>query len=727
MMLDDILKYNLKNTQIYYPDHVRELCTTLKSYNLPWYKVRKKHYMLNCPIAFDIETSSFYQGKEKQAVMYVWQMSFAGLILIGSTWEEWVKCLRVIQEELNLSPGNRQICVYVHNLSYEFQFCRLWIEWLDVFAVETRQPVHATCTFGIEFKCSYMLSAYKLEKVGEHLIHHPVQKLTGYLDYHVIRHSLTPLTWDEIKYCINDVQVVVSFVYDEMQRNGSITKIPLTNTGYVRNFCRRSCLQGDDPKRRGFQRFHYMQVMAMLTISLPEYRQARRAFAGGYTHTSPFWANLTLDAAEVGYLYSNDFTSAYPGEMVLSNRYPMSKGELIENITHDEFIKSINSYFCLFDVIFEGLESTFLFDNYISSSKCFLKEGAKVANGRVVSASRIGITLTDIDYEIIQKTYKWKSIKVAQFRRYKRGYLPTDFVKAILTLYADKTSLKNVKGQEIEYTRKKGMQNSCYGMICQRIINLIDEYQDDDWMHIQRTPEQLDEYELEQIDKYNANKNRFLFYLWALVVTASCRMHLWSAILECGKDYIYADTDSIKCLNYDKHKAYFDNYNQVIEYKIQKAAKYHSLPVEMFKPKTIKGVEKPIGVWDLEPMIIYKSKFLGAKRYCLEFFDPRDCTCNTELTVSGLNKHITFPYLWEKYHEEFWDHFTDDLEIPKGYTGKLTHSYIDDPIEGYVTDYMGNTAFYHEKSCVHLEESEYSLSIIEDYISYIEDIQERES
>ena len=88
------------------------------------------------------------------------------------------------------------------------------------------------------------------------------------------------------------------------------------------------------------------------------------------------------------------------------------------------------------------------------------------------------------------------------------------------------------------------MCNATFGMMCQAVFKDNEVYN-----------AELDEWATEEadsdaeIEKYNTSKNRFLYYLWGLVITASCRRNLWSAILECKEDYIYADTDSIKyCL-----------------------------------------------------------------------------------------------------------------------------------------------------------------------------------
>ena len=71
---------------------------------------------------------------------------------------------------------------------------------------------------------------------------------------------------------------------------------------------------------------------------------------------------------------------------------------------------------------------------------------------------------SDIDFHIIKNFYHWESMRVGTMYCYKRGYLPTEFVKAILHLYEKKTTLKGVDGMEVEYLNSKEMLNSCYGI-----------------------------------------------------------------------------------------------------------------------------------------------------------------------------------------------------------------------------------------------------------------------
>jgi hypothetical protein len=227
------------------------------------------------------------------------------------------------------------------------------------------------------------------------------------------------------------------------------------------------------------------------------------------------------------------------------------------------------------------------------------------------------------------------------------------------------------------------------------------------------------------VEKHNRSKRRFLFFPWGVWVTAYARKNLFSGIYEFGNDYVYSDTDSVKALNVDAHAEYINTYNAQIVAKLERACRFHGIDVNAIRPKTIKGVEKTLGVWDFEG-IYTRFKTLGAKRYMVE--KPHALTTptgdyNVSLTVSGVNKVNAIPYLVEKYGDGIFDAFKDELLIPAAYTGKMTHTYIDEPFSVELTDYTGATQTVSERSCVHLEPAEYSLSLSDAYIDYLMGVQ----
>mgnify|MGYP003297503762 CR=1 FL=1 len=100
------------------------------------------------------------------------------------------------------------------------------------------------------------------------LVNYKVSKLTGYLDYSLLRHSKTELSKKEIMYCINDVLVVMAYIQERIESDGDITLIPLTKTGYVRNYCKVQCLGKGKKKNK-----RYKTIMKGLTLNSDEYRQ----------------------------------------------------------------------------------------------------------------------------------------------------------------------------------------------------------------------------------------------------------------------------------------------------------------------------------------------------------------------------------------------------------------------------------------------------------------------
>lgn len=426
----------------------------LEELNLSRYLIKSRGIELyNAAACFDIETYSFYEGKEKRALMYIWQLSINGLCVIGRTWAEFEQCFDYIRSALDLNEKKR-LFVFVHNLSYEFQWICKRFEWLKVFAIDERKPVYAITTSGFEFRCSYILSGYALATLAENL-QYKIEKLDT-LDYLKARNSKTRLSKDEILYCLNDVKIICVYIAELLQTEYNLNTIPLTKTGFVRRFCRDSCFVDAYDKKNPFKRIEYRKIIENLTLTVQEFKQLQRAFQGGFTHASAWYSGQMKR-----HVVSKDITSSYPYVMV-AYKYPMGAPEHVEISNTFEFKKNLCCYCCCFDIYFEDLEATTQFENYISVSRCFHKVGVQENNGRVVEAKELWLTITDQDFLIINKMYTWSKMKVSNFMRFHRGYLPRDFVKAVLTLYRDKTVLKGVVGKEQEYQYKKEMLNSCY-------------------------------------------------------------------------------------------------------------------------------------------------------------------------------------------------------------------------------------------------------------------------
>ena len=667
---------------------------------------------LNIAAGFDIETSSFYDRGEKRAIMYEWTFGIEDYIIIGRTWGEFVALLDRITDLLHLSTHRRLVCG-VHNLAFEFQFFRKWLAWEKVFAVDDRKPVYAITSGGVEFRCTYILSGYSLGELGDRL-ENKLNKKIGDLDYGILRSPSTSLTESEIGYCISDVKIVIEYLRERIRHDGDITKMQLTKTGYVRKFCRDACL--GKTKERPYAASYYRAFMRSLNLTADEYAMLKRAFAGGFTHASAWYSGKMLSDVR-----SYDLTSAYPFCMVAEAEYPISSAEIYVPKDEADFRECLRKYCCFFDITFYDLEEKIAADHPISASKCWCLVGEDVDNGRVVCARKVTTTISHIDFEVIERFYSWSRYEIGVFRRYRKGYLPRDFIMAILKLYGVKTELKGYPESEPDYACKmrdynsaKEKLNAAYGMIVTDICRGECLY-NDEWI----PKKALSQNEMEEkIRLQNEKKTRFLFYPWGCIVTALCRRIILNTIAAVGSDHIYADTDSEKIINGYRHEEYFARQNDEIIRKIRLSALSNRIPEELFHPKNIKGVEKWIGVFENDANYdVFKT--LGAKRYAYRIGN------HFSLTVSGVNKKKAAPFLVEKYGDQVFDAFNDELFIPANHTGKLTHTYIDDEMVGEAVDYQGRPFRYYERSGVHLENASYSFSIAEEYARFLLKISER--
>lgn len=713
---------------------------------------------LNIPCTIDIETSSMHlENGSKFATMYLWGFGFNGSSIIGRTWDELSQLLKIMKKLLQLSP-KRILTIYIQNLGYEFQWIRKRINWLEdesgskkIFAMKERRPIYACAEGGIEFKCSYFLSNYSLAYIGAELLkRYPVQKAVGDLDYSLIRHSDTPLTTTEKWYQVQDLQVVMSYIQEKIEQDGDIIQIPLTNTGYVRNYCRDWCFTeketSDSQLMRKIKAKYHQQMKTLSIKSEKEYDQLKAAFGGGFTHAGAKYSG------KIEYnVKSKDEASAYPGAMV-SDYFPMSSGVYIGDVPLEKLQFYLRNYCCLFTVTMHNVYPKFVYENYISLSHCAEISSDYVSNnGRVSCAEYLTTTVTELDWDIITKTYEcdWDTLEIRGLRIYSKGYLPRAFILAILNLYKNKTSLKGVEGKEVEYMVSKNMINASFGMAVTAIVRSEITY-DSDWS-------KEDPNKISQLIDYNKNYNRFLFYPWGVWVTAHARHNLWDAILELGEDYIYSDTDSVKYINSEKHEGFFKSYNLNMKLKLLKMCNFYQIPFSMCEPETPKGVKKLIGVWEDDG--VYKVfKTIGAKRYIYENEDG-----SLSFTVSGVNKHYGVPYLLHHFsqlkdnsyydlfklayttdsrlykeskealhkvtelhnngllsYDEIFDNFNEGLYFPPEATGKQTITYIDKPTCATITDYKGNSKFCLEWSSIHMEPQDYSMSRTAEYLLFLQ-------
>ena len=633
------------------------------------YKVDK---YCNDIITFDIECTSawiregevigyekgfnneYWNNLEPLALCYLWQCSVNGTVYYGRELETFKKLLQDL-------PDDVRFIIWVHNLSYEFQFLCNILTWKKVFARTAHKPIKASCEEFplIEFRCTYMLTRLSLASWGKQL---NVHKAVGNLDYDVVRTPLTPLTPEELHYAEQDCIVVDAGIRDYLKKYKKLRNIPLTQTGTVRREVK-ELLTADKQYVR--------KVKKLVPRSPAEYKRLQRIFAGGYTHANQMYSGKTVEDDIEHY----DFASSYPTVM-LCEKYPMS-GWFYNGINEIPSDNVFEDMAFIFYLEFQKIESI-SFNTYIQASKV-TGSGFRFDNGRVLYADTLEIYCTEQDYITIRNNYEWDKMTVKRVWRCKKDYLPVPFLNYILDLYENKTSLKGVPGKEDLYLQSKQYINSLFGMMVTALIQSDVTYTDGIWTIKELTAEDVQKKLKKLMDYRDRNKKYFLSYSWGCWVTAYARRNLWKCIESVDHDVLYCDTDSI----FVRGKHDFSWYNNEVTEKIRKSCKVNGLDFNRTFPKTPKGIEKPLGIFEKEDNCS-QFKTLGAKRYV----ERRVSDDKLHLTVSGINKGAVD--LLDNDIDNFRDGF--DFNMDADCVKKKLSTYLDDIPEvvypdGYVSKY----------------------------------------
>lgn len=647
------------------------------------YSAKKKTFVKRA-ISYDIETSSYYDNDEKRACCYSHCFSFDNDFIIHlRKWKEFEEMIKLLN-----SFDETKIIIYVHNLSYEFQFIRKWLNITKMFALQSRK----VCYFesdNLIFKCSYLLSGKSLSAVGEEV---GLSKLKGELDYKLIRTPETKLTEQECKYIYHDVMIIILYIRRKINEYHKINYIPITKTSEVRQYCRKKCML----ENYNFQK--YQTTMQQTQLTPAELLNSRSAFMGGFTHANSFIVGKKLKKVT-----SYDINSSYPSVM-FTEKYPMRLIKIFDNLSLKKFKKLQDEYCMIFTFEIQNVESKFPFEHILSKSRC-VSVGAEDVNGRILTADYVKMTITDVDFDNIFKYYDFDIIAISNVYVYNKQYLPTVFIQSFLELYQKKTELKDVKDREIDYVLNKEKLNSTYGMCVTNILRDDIVYYNDDWQD--NIPYEIQE----KVDRYNKTKMRFLSYNWGVFITAYARNRLLDSIFDIGEDYVYSDTDSIKF--FGNHDKYFEKINNEHIAKLRECQRIHEIKEEYFMPKTVKGKVKTLGIWENEGTY-EEFKTLGAKRYAY--------TKNGHfyITVAGLPKTCN-KYIDKKGRFDF---FNNEMYIPKAESNKRVMCYIDDEFKSLVTDYQGNKCEIYERSAVHMEETDFTLNLSKQFIKILQGINE---
>lgn len=545
-----------------------------------------------------------------------------------------------------------EFTIWVHNLSYEFQFLINYIKFDNVFAREKRHPIKA-CYKNLTFRCSYMLTRLSLATWGDSL---GIEKMVGDLNYNSLKTPLSKLTKKELNYCEHDCLILYYGIKKFLKKYETFNKIPLTQTGEVR-----LVIKENARKEKGYTNL----CTKLLPKDANEYKRLKKCFAGGDTH-----ANIKYVGHIIKDVGSFDESSGYPG-MLFRKKYPMGIWiKMNPEIEKERFDFKKNAY--IIECIFYKINATSL-HHYISRSRMVSITNGTYDNGRLIKADRVVACITEQDFLIIKKFYQWEKIEYIAIYRSIKQYIPNCIIKPMLEFFYNKTTLKDSENDTDNdlYMASKQQLNSMFGMCVTDIVNKNIIFEENEWKEDEINDADIEKEITERTEKKYKN---FLSYSWGVWCTAYNRCELWYMIdlLTQKEDtVIYYDTDSIKLKDAGKYSKFFEQRNKEIIKENEKAAEERGLKKDCFYAYTKKGTKKILGIWenegDSETFICYDNFItLGSKKYAYEK------NGKIGITVAGVPKKKGSECL--KDLKDFKDGFIFDKDI----CGKKLITYIDD-------------------------------------------------
>jgi hypothetical protein len=550
------------------------------------------------PFNYDLPPT-YYKNRDKVAIPYIWQVGINDKVYYSRDFYKFNDFLVCISTKYI-----RKI-IYVHNLSYEFQFLRNIIDKynytiVDFLTYKKRKIISFVIEeLNIEFRCSYCLTNLSLS-LSAKKYNKKYKKLDGDLDYTLARSPKTPLNDTELSYCEFDILALYEIIVYFKNIYKHVAKIPLTQTGIVRKELINSCP------------WYFKEKITRMLPTDNMYTIFKQLFTGGFVHSNYKQTNKVIKN-----VYSMDLTSAYP-YCICAFKYPMTKFFEVKNV--DRFKYYYNHKWCRIMLVEFDCKSK---DGHslISVNKLLEYDDIKKDNGRVLEGKNIKMLINEIDLENINLIYNVKEFKVFRMWVSRADVLPYFLIDKILKFYENKTKLKGVEGQEEFYMQSKQKLNSIYGCFCTDLIRESISYSDNDYKNngfnnIADLKERI--------------YNNIFYYPWGAWCTSYCRRLLCSMINKVGKNAIYNDTDSIKFKG-KKYLKLFDSENEKIKEQLNNNLSKYKIAKERFSPKDIKGKKHTLGVWELDG-VYNKFKTLGAKRYCYVTDDNK-----IKMVVSGLS------------------------------------------------------------------------------------------
>lgn len=597
-----------------------------------------------------------------KSFVYVWQFSVGTDIYLCHDIHLFHSFLDDLDNAVDDLHKRASLIIWDCNITFEFSFFMSIIRDKITKLFARNKSNILSFDYGKHLKFRECLGVFgkSLKDIAKN--HTVTQKLDGDYDYNKIRIPfITPMTDNETNYSVNDVAILSELT--EKAFNMYILKgkkIPLTQTGIVRD----EIIDRYAPTPFIKERI-YRENAPLIGTKEQYYHWRKYVYSGGLTHSNFYYVGEIVHDVTC-----YDLTSAYPWALN-TQKYPA--GEIITvDINNPDEVKTAFKhahYFC--KVTFKNFKSKSTHST-LSKDKVIAMENPIIDNGRIYSADRVTLYLTEVDLKNIKAIYTYDSDSYTLHELFyftKSVRVPAAILSVMNDWYKKKTILKPLTTSEHkhdndyaenvkEYKRLKSLINSVYGMFVTSLYE-TETIWNETTENIEDNPRDWDK------------ASETLFNPWfGYYCTSYVRERLIECISKFPEYIIQYDTDSIYCLPNPQLTQFIKTIND----RILTENKRRISEIECLD----------LGLWDNDGF--YKNFLcLGSKRYVGEY--PNG---DLKITFAGASE-TDIQTECKRLKTNIFDYIkkfsiTENMSTKKGaYHFKGTYS-------AYVTDYLGNTA-----------------------------------
>ena len=574
------------------------MSVSIKGLSVPHKAMALNDTKLKKEVNTDIAVFDFLtcQYGEDKATMYAWCFKYKGEYTIGRTYEQFSNFLS------HFTRGSE--CYY---LAYTADIRRFYTYFSGNVLNQRKKPIEVK----IEPSKATSVEQYSQLTLNR-LVVRDITKLVAIdmpkptFDTTLIRHSQTPLTVE-----IDYLKARVDYIESVLLKYGITIE---TSWQSIQNKTRAVIKKHYDEMTDYEKVIHQNNTR----VSEKQFNIIRNAVRGGVCMASADKIGVTLTNVR-----SFDAVSHYPTQLVYK-KFPV-KAILMD---WREGIKLNSDYLYIAEVEFFNIRTR---NENLPYWKCDIEKGDVVdgleeRSGNVFSAMYYKTTMTSVDMITFSKFYKWDSYTILNAVKFTSGYLPKFMIDTVWEMFNAKEATRGTP----QGTINKAGLNSIWGLTSSRY---------------------------ETWKSYDMKRNRLFFCAWGAFITAYARKELLDRIIEVGNDFVYCDTDSIKCINGERYTHLFDLGNELGQWKDE--GNY-----EVFKT-------------------------LGKKKYA--------CVKNgvLDVTFSGLNKEFVLSSVMDK------ELFVDTLRTGCTLQKAVKRAYIiHEKIHEIITDHLGNAYTVYENRCL---------------------------